>query len=180
MLTRSRGYTLVEVLVALVVLAFGTLALARMLARAGDTENEAVQRTQAMVLAQDMVDRINLNRIRAADYVGDYIPGAEPEECRIDAAASVDAEKTVARDKCQWKNLLQGAAVRDGDRSIGAPIAARGCVTSPAPNIYLVAVAWQGLVPTAAPPSDCGINTFDKEENRRVFSTIVQIATLNL
>jgi hypothetical protein len=32
--------------------------------------------------------------------------------------------------------------------------------------------------PTAAPNSDCGENAFDREENRRVFSTVVQIATL--
>jgi hypothetical protein len=35
-------------------------------------------------------------------------------------------------------------------------------------------------VPTAAPLSPCGQDTFDKEANRRVFSTIVQIATLGL
>lgn len=177
---RARGYTLIEVLVALLVLAFGTLALARMLARAGDAELEAVQRTQAMTLAQDMVDRINLNRVRAADYLGTYVPGQAPEECAVDADSSVDPEKTVVRDRCQWTNLLQGAAVVDGGRSIGAPIAARGCITSPAPNVYLVAVAWQGIVPTAPPPSDCGLDTFDREANRRVFSTVVQIATLSL
>jgi type IV pilus assembly protein PilV len=88
--------------------------------------------------------------------------------------------KTVVRDRCQWTNLLQGASVVDGGRSIGAPIAARGCITSPAPNVYLVAVAWQGIVPTAPPPSDCGVGAFDREANRRVFSTVVQIATLSL
>ena len=178
--SRSRGYTLVEVLVALLVLAFGTLALARMLARAGDAELEAVQRTQAMALAQDMVDRINLNRLRAADYLGEYVPGSAPEDCEVDADASADPQRTVARDRCQWTNLLQGAAIVDGGRSIGAPIAARGCITSPGPNLYLVAVAWQGIVPTAPPPSECGVDAFDREANRRVFSTIVQIATLHL
>ncbi|HET9337590.1 MAG TPA: type IV pilus modification protein PilV [Casimicrobiaceae bacterium] len=177
---RTHGYTLIEVLIALVVLTFGTLALARMLARAGDAELEAVQRTQAMALAQDMVDRINLNRVRAADYIGTYVPGADAEECEVGPDAQADPAKTVLRDRCQWTNLLQGAAVVDGGRSIGAPIAARGCITSPTPNVYLVAVAWQGIVPTAPPPSDCGVDAFDREANRRVFSTVVQIATLSL
>lgn len=179
-LRRVAGYTLIEVLVAMLVLSFGTLALARTLARAGDAELEAVQRTQALALAQDMVDRINLNRRNAAAYVGEYVPGATREECEVDAAATVDAVKVVERDRCQWTNLLAGASVLDGDRAIGAPMAARGCITNPEPNVYLVAVAWQGLVPTAAPLSDCGAGEFDREANRRVFSTIVQIATLGV
>ncbi|HVE50171.1 MAG TPA: type IV pilus modification protein PilV [Casimicrobiaceae bacterium] len=168
------GFTLVEVLVSLVILAFGLLALARLLSRAGEAEIEAVQRTQAMALAQDMVDRINLNRARAVQYVGDYIP-SQPAVC-ADGPNPVTAREE--RDRCEWTNLLQGTLVLDEGRPIGAPIMARGCVEALAPNVYVVSVAWQGMVANEAPDNRCGVGAYDREASRRVFSTIVQIATL--
>lgn len=171
MTRRARGFTLIEVLIALVVLAFGVLSLARLLARAGEAELEAVQRTQAMALAQDIVDRINSNRANAAQYVGDYTPGAQLAQCGPDG--------TIAeRDRCQWTNQLAGALVLDEGRPIGAPLLARGCIVASAPNVYVVAIAWQGITPTEAPDNVCGAGTFDREPNRRVYSTVVQIATL--
>jgi type IV pilus assembly protein PilV len=167
----ERGFSLLEILIAVVVLAFGMLALARGIGRASQTEFEAYQRTQAMAIAQEMTDRINSNRKEAARYVGDYVPGAAAEDC----AGGVDQ---VARDKCEWTNRLLGTDTLDDGKTIGAPLAARGCITQPAPNVYLVAVAWQGILPTAAADSSCGEGQFDREENRRVFSTILQIAQL--
>jgi len=61
-----------------------------------------------------------------------------------------------------------------------SPLAARGCVFSTAPNIYVVAVAWQGVLPTDAADSPCGREAFGtaNEKTRRVYSTTFQIATL--
>ncbi|HEX8010170.1 MAG TPA: type IV pilus modification protein PilV [Casimicrobiaceae bacterium] len=169
---RARGFTLIEILIALVVLAFGLLSLARGMARASQSDMEALQRSEAMTLVQDMVDRINLNRKNAALYVGDYIATGSVEDC-TGAATQVD------RDACEWRNLLRGVSTRDGRSNIGAPLAPRGCITATGdPNVYLVALAWQGVVPTEQPSSSCGQNAFDREANRRVFSTVIQIATL--
>jgi type IV pilus assembly protein PilV len=168
----DRGYTLIEVLIALIVLAFGLLSLARAMARASHADMEAFQRSEAMTLVQDMTDRINLNRRNAALYVGDYVPSGATEDCS-GAATQVD------RDACEWRNLLRGVATLDGQSNIGAPLAARGCITATAdPNVYVVAVAWQGVVPSDQPSSACGQNAFDQEANRRVSSTVIQIATL--
>lgn len=172
----ARGFTLIEVLVALVMLAFGLLSLARMLARAGEAEMEAVQRTQAMTLAQDIVDRINSNRANALQYVGDYVPG----NVLLDCSAAPPAVTIADRDRCEWTNQLAGALVLDEGRPVGAPLAARGCIVATAPNVYVVAVAWQGISPTEAPDNACGAGEFDSEANRRVFSTVVQIATLGV
>jgi type IV pilus assembly protein PilV len=167
----ERGFSLLEILIAVVVLAFGMLALARGIGRASQTEFEAYQRAQAIAIAQEMTDRINNNRKEAARYVGDYVPGAAAEDC-------ADGADQVARDKCEWTNRLFGTDTLDDEKTIGAPLAARGCITQSAPNVYLVAVAWQGVIPTAAADSACGEGQFDREENRRVFSTILQIAQL--
>jgi type IV pilus assembly protein PilV len=166
----QRGFTLIEILIALVVLAFGLLALARGIGRASQAEMEAWQRSQAMLLAQEMVNRIGINQKQAALYVGDYVPD------RVEDCSAADSQ--VALDACQWRNRLLGDDVRDETGAMGAPLGARGCVTNPAPNVYLIAVAWQGTVATEAPDSACGTGAFDREENRRVFSTVLQVATL--
>jgi hypothetical protein len=41
-----------------------------------------------------------------------------------------------------------------------------------------VAVAWQGVLPTAGADSPCGANAMGDERLRRVYSTVFQIATL--
>ena len=166
----ARGFTQLEVLIALVVLAFGLLSLARVQARASVTELEARQRTQAIALVQDMVDRINLNRKHATQYVGEFSPQSAPS-CAAEPTQS-------ARDLCEWRDLLAGAETMDGIRLTGAPIGAQGCVANPAPNVYVVAVAWQGVVATGAALSPCGSGDYTNEAERRAFSTIVQIATL--
>ena len=171
---RASGFTLIDVLISLFILAFGMLALARVMAQSSLSEVEASQRSQAMTLAQDMSERINLNRKNAAAYVGSYSATWGP-----DGAADCSAMMTVAKkDGCEWQNLLAGSMTLDGKNAIGAPISSRGCVFNTAPNIYVIAVAWQGLVPTTGSDSACGANAFDREENRRVFSTVIQIATL--
>lgn len=165
------GFSLLEVLIAMIVLAFGMLALVRSIGRASQAEFEAVQRTQAMQIAQDMVDRINLNRKLAGNYVGDYVPGTTVDDC-------AGKETQVARDQCEWTNRLLGADTLDDKKLIGAPVSARGCVVLQAPRVYLVSVAWTGMVDTIAPDSPCGEGKLGDETKRRVFSTVVHIADL--
>ena len=169
----GRGFTLLEVLIALVVLAFGMLALARTLGRSSQEEMEAYQRTQAMTVASELVDRIRNNPKQATLYVGDYTPTGPIEDCTTLATNDI-----VGRDQCEFRNHLRGADIFDEEKPIGAPIAARACVVAAAPNIYVIAVAWQGMLATAPSDSPCGTGAFDKEENRRVYSTVIQVATL--
>ena len=73
--SKTRGFTLIEVLIALVVLAFGMLALARTLGRSAQEELEAQQRALAMTLAAEMTSRIGNNPKQAVQYV---------EYCNVD------------------------------------------------------------------------------------------------
>jgi type IV pilus assembly protein PilV len=170
---RSRGYMMIEVLIAIFIIAFGLLALGRAMATATLDEVESFQRSQAMVIAQEMVERINANRKEALSYVGTYGAPAAIQDCTLEPSV-------LLRDQCEFRNRLAGSGTRDAGRAIGSAIAARACITEAAPgsNAYVVAIAWQGLKSTDAPDSACGEQEFDREENRRVFSTLMRIATL--
>ena len=97
------GFTLIDVLISVFILAFGMLALARVMAQSSLSEVEASQRSQAMMLVQDMSERINLNRKNAAAYVGSYSATWGPA-----GGADCSALTGVNADVCEWQNLLAG------------------------------------------------------------------------
>ena len=147
----QRGGLLIEVLVAIFVCAFALLGFVAMQARATTAEFEALQRSQALVLVQDMSTRISANRARAGDYVQAGLLGAGvPADCAGLAG--------VARDLCEWGNLIRGSTEERAGSRIGSMLGARGCIAR-APggsDRYVVTVAWLGLAQTSAPPSPCG------------------------
>jgi type IV pilus assembly protein PilV len=71
-----RGFTLVEVLVALVVMAVGMLGIAALYVEGLRAGRTSVNRTSAITLAADMADRIQANAAAGASYVGAG-PGAD-------------------------------------------------------------------------------------------------------
>ncbi len=66
---KERGVTMLEVLVTILIVTFGLLGLGGLQARAQLAEVEAYSRAQAIVLLQDIVDRINANRKNSMSYV---------------------------------------------------------------------------------------------------------------
>jgi type IV pilus assembly protein PilV len=65
---RDRGFSLIEVLIALLVLAIGLLGLAALQAQGLRFNHDAYVRTQATNLAYDIVDRMRANRTNLAAY----------------------------------------------------------------------------------------------------------------
>ena len=172
---RQRGALLIEVLVAILICAFGLLGFAGMQARATSSEFEGFQRSQALVLIEDMVSRMNANRAHAVDYVNAGLIGDGPiADCTALAGAALDL--------CEWGNLIRGSAERRGGAGVGAMLAARGCITRPATSTdrYLVSIAWQGILPTAGASSPCGLgdDLFPNESLRRAASSTVCVALL--
>lgn len=175
------GLTLIELLVTVFILSVGLLGMAGLQARLQQSEVEAYQRSQALMLLQDMANRISLNRNDAANYVTNAtgIGG-------VGVTCDPVAGNLVARDKAEWCNALQGAGETSGGNRVGAMIGGRGCVQSLPGGDYLLTVAWQGLVPLTAPPAGvtCGANLYNNATNcagdicRRTVTTIVRIATL--
>lgn len=68
---RQRGFTLLEVLIALLVLSFGLLGLAALQAYAVKANQSANFRSQATALANMMLDNIRANRVNLVSYYAD-------------------------------------------------------------------------------------------------------------
>lgn len=133
---RARGFTMVEVLVALVVLAIGLLGIAALYLdslRAGRT---AIYRTQAVNLAADLADRVRANRGAVLGYEVDFATTPDAvDECATTDGCS--AAEMAATDLAVWK--------ADVARLLPAGTASVD-VTAPAgagePAIYLVTIRW--------------------------------------
>lgn len=179
MLRRERGTSMIEVLVSIVIVVLGVLGLAGLQSHASLAEAESFQRAQAIVLLQDMVDRINSNRLQASQYVTASDPlgtGLPPDpDCSLQA-------NIVLRDKCEWHMALLGAAeVSATGSKVGAMADARGCVEETVavmPRQYTVSVVWQGINPTKAPATTCGTGKYGDEKTRRAISTTITIGCL--
>ena len=173
--TRSRvtGSAMIEVLVAILVTAFALLGLANLQGRAMVGEVEAYGRSQALVLAQDMVNRINANRKNAAAYVlGGYIGGAA--ECPNPGGTAI-----VDQDLCEWKAALDGTSeISATAKNLGGATAAHGCIVATAPNSYLVTVVWQGSRKSSDAINPCAAGAYPADGTRRAVSLPLTIATL--
>lgn len=172
---RQAGGLLIEVLVSLVVFSFGLLGYTAMQARGAVAEFEALQRSQALVLVEDMVSRLNANRANADDYVtAGLIGSGDVADCAALAGAALDL--------CEWGNLIRGSTETRAAVRIGSMTGARGCITraADASNRYTVSIAWQGMAATAAPPSPCGQGdaAFPTEALRRTVAVTVCVAQL--
>lgn len=172
----ARGASLIEILVSLVICAFGLLGYVGMQSRAATMEFESYQRSQAMVILEDMVGRLSASRTGASGFVSAGVIGGGPvEDCTGKVGSALDV--------CEWGNLLRGAAETRGGSTIGAMTGARGCIqrANGTQHNYIISVVWNGTSSTGGPKSTCGKGTaaFPDETLRRVVSTDICIARLD-
>ncbi len=134
-LHRARGFTLVEALVALVVLSIGMLGIAALYVESLRAGRTALIRSQAVNLASDMADRIRANRTGGATYakaVDDA--GTLSADCEEGGAnASCTPAVMADHDKAIWnaevtQSLPAGTAQID--------------FTDANPNVYVITVTW--------------------------------------
>jgi len=144
-------------------------------AKAQKAELESYQRVQALVLIQDIIDRMNANRTDSfsqayvtASPVGG---GGTLTDCTGKVGAPLDL--------CEWANLLNGmtetaggsnCSTASGAGCIGAMTAARGCIAYDASTeltdstgavqagtgLYTITVVWEGMSSSVAGTASCG------------------------
>lgn len=132
--TITRGFSLVEVLVALVVLSVGMLGIAALYVESLRSGSTAQLRTQAVALASDMADRIRANRQGRLNYtkaVGDA--GALSAAC-APGGAGCTSDVMAAHDISQW-NTTVGAQLPGSQCSIVVD-------TATIPTTYTITIQW--------------------------------------
>jgi type IV pilus assembly protein PilV len=146
-MNRSNGFTLLEVLIALMVFSLGLLGMAGLLIVSVKTTHSAYLRTQASFLAQSMADRMRANtpRVWTGDYDTDY-PSGDSDPC--DAGAACTRANVATRDKAIWSTQLTDllpnatasiACTPSGTVTITADEAANG---APYTGLCNVSITW--------------------------------------
>ena len=132
--SRLRGFSLIEVLVALVVLSIGMLGIAALYVDSLRSGRTAIHRTQAVILVSDMAERIRANPGAGVAYAG----AAADNNCTDDIAISNDctAPQMAADDLQLWQQSV-GGLLPNGQSEIQFVPAVGGI-----PATYTITVSW--------------------------------------
>lgn len=153
---RSRGFSLVEVLVAILIMGVGVLGISAMQMISLQNNRGALLRAEAVQLGYDMLDRIRANpagAVPGADYDGLDIGDAPPAAGDCFANICTQAQM-VAFDQAVWKCALgnfnddadcvayRGGVLPPENESPGLP-EGDGSIEVDANGMITVTVQWQ-------------------------------------
>ena len=137
---RIGGFSLLEVLIALVVLSVGLLGLAALQAAGLRGSSSAFQRSQAVVLASDIADRMRVNR-QGLSYFEDGSPVAQTEGADNDCNDHTDGSDEVAAAACSAVEMA-AQAVFDWGASMPPGYAGTITAVAGAANRFTISVTW--------------------------------------
>ena len=154
-MVRSRsyqhGFSLLELLVALLVFSIGMLAVAGLQTVSKQANFESLQRTTASQIAYGLLEDIRTNGdaldiYRTALELGNGSRGGEPApNCR--EAAECNAAQKAAHDLWLWEQALDGNMETNAGAGTGGLMLPTMCIDGPAvggPGIYTVTIVWRG------------------------------------
>ncbi|MCC5072314.1 MULTISPECIES: type IV pilus modification protein PilV [Xanthomonas] len=121
----QRGFTLIEVLIAILVLAFGLLGFALLQTMNVRFVQSANYRTQATNLAYDLIDQMRSNRYLVTQYTAaTFAAGSVTTSgaCGYPTGQTVAVAQNIARWKCQVTKAL-------GDKAAATVTYANGVAT---------------------------------------------------
>ncbi|QSX41646.1 type IV pilus modification protein PilV [Shewanella cyperi] len=167
------GFSLIEVMVSLVILVIGLIGIFNLHTVAKQSNFESFQQTHATYYANDIINRMRLNRTQLAGYAGTYNGSSSaPAKPCIGTATVCTLSETKDWDLYQWQQLFLGAAEISGGKKVGGldtPIACIGV----AGNDVTVVITWRGIrtVSDAVDTSTTGLAATcgTKSDRRRVY-----------
>ncbi len=139
-LVSQRGLSLLEAMIALVIISVGLLGIAALQINALKQNNSAYWHSKAVWIAHDMAERMRANSSVTNDYIG--IDTATPYAQDCQAAPCTPAQMVVA-DAADWKAMVETLP------------SGRGIIRNPVANETEIAVMWDDEG-TGANGTNCG------------------------
>jgi len=124
---KASGFTLIEVLITIIVLAIGLLGMAALQSTGLKNNNSAYMRSQATVLAYDMADRMRANS--KGTYAAVAVPSAAIANCKTTVGCTVN--DMAKNDIYEWDQLMQSILPSSS-----------GVITVSANNVATIEVKW--------------------------------------
>lgn len=107
--TKQAGFTLIEVMIAVVVFSFGLLGVAGIMTVAVKNNHNGYMRSQAAFLSTSILDMMRRNQIPlwSDGYNGTYSGyNSVATACTDPTATACDPDELVTRDVDQWSNMI--------------------------------------------------------------------------
>lgn len=154
----TKGFSLIEVLIALFILAIGLLGTASLMLTSMQSNQSAAERSAAIVAIYDLVERMRSNPDQIDLYEGD--PSTFVNPCDVDdCSAGMDATQLAGNDLFNWSAQLE--ANIPGSTAVIEQL--------PTDNEYCIAIFWPQNQTTmvANDATACGVDA-----NGRAFSSL--------
>ncbi|MBF0370944.1 MAG: type IV pilus modification protein PilV [Magnetococcales bacterium] len=129
-----QGFTLIEILIALVVLSTGLLGVGLMQAQAIKTTSDASQRSQAIWLASEILDGMRANPNDLANYAG--VTVGYGQDAMDDPGPATTMYERTAKDLYDWQTKLYSVGSRTGLYHAVGIIEKNG-------SVYRATIRWQ-------------------------------------
>ena len=167
--TRQHGFTLVEVMVALLLLAIGIASVGELQLTSKRANGEAFQHATAVFLAQELIERMRANPQELSYYTdsgaGRTITGTALAQ--VGCSTACTTAQMAAFDLYEWQQSLSGNTATKSGAAAGALTSPVACITGPAGGAgnYAVAIAWRGRQKLSNPTrSTCGSSSGNYDE----------------
>ena len=180
----QRGFSLLELLIALVVFSVGMLAIAGLQTVSKQANYEGLQRTTAAQIANGLLEDIRTNGDAADVYlaageIGSNNLGGEPvPTCSVGSECNTAQKAT--HDLWVWEQMIDGNLESRGGVGTGGLVLPAMCVTGPVgggAGIYQVTIVWRGSASITSPIINvCGSLSGNYGADNE-FRRIIQIPT---
>ena len=201
-LSAAKGFSMMEILVTMIIIMVGLLGIVALQAKAVQAELESYQRSQALIMLNDIVDRMNINRQTVlncfafttdTDVGTPFIGAAGTGHLGAPSCAASTSNYNTLADNAltELDNLLKGtqeAIDVDGEtQNAGGIVDARACISYDSSTelggisgtgLYTVVLSWQAMSELIAPVASCGNGLYGTEARRRAVSTTLRFAVL--
>lgn len=146
MIKNSKGFTLLEVMIAMVISAVSLLGLASLQAQSLSFNHTAYVRSQATYFAYDILEKMRMNKTsaNAGSYDLALTDEPNPADCYGTSATCSEADFAMA-DKYEWYSLITDT-LPGGAGSVSR-------ATDSGTTIVTVVVQWNNINDSSAPSS---------------------------